>query len=94
MFFANRPLIFQKSINKITLFLLTLVSLGLSGCLNVQSNIALHSQGSWHGIAAIQLSSEFVQMMEEDSNEASADTADLDKFIQQAQKAADQDRSQ
>jgi hypothetical protein len=73
--------------------LVSLASLLLTGCVNVQTNIALHAQEQWHGIAAIQISKDFVQLMEQGNtsptqtteggtitSQFSADTQGLDEW--------------
>lgn len=72
----------------------SLVSLLLAGCLDVQANIALHSEGQWHGVTAIQIAPEFAKMMEEGNTgttDTSVDTQGLDEFLEKARQSAGRD---
>lgn len=70
--------------------LLAVVGLLLAGCVNVQSNMALYGQEQWSGVQAIQISSDFIQMMEQAKNDpnVTAETQGLDEWLTQAQNAA------
>jgi len=83
----------RKTLSRLSILTLAFAALLLTGCLSVQTNVALHGQGQWHGVQAITLSEDFVQLMESEggSSELTTDTEGLDEWLDQAQDAAAQD---
>lgn len=77
--------------SKLSILTVAFAALLLTGCISVQTNLALHGQGEWNGVQAITLSSDFVELMEEGeggTSEFSTETEELDELLQQAQNAA------
>jgi len=77
--------------SKLLILTVAFAALLLTGCISVQTNLALHGQGEWNGVQAITLSSDFVELMEEGeggTSEFSTETEELDELLEQAQNAA------
>lgn len=70
-----------------------LAGLMLAGCINAQTNVGIYGNEQWSGVTALQLSAEFVQMMEQaekDGGQTSMqmDSQEVDQWLAQAQQAA------
>lgn len=82
----------RKNLPQLSILLMAFAALLLTGCLSVQTNLALHGNGQWNGVQAITLAPEFVELMESEGNEAGADlsatTEEIDQWVEQAQSAA------
>ena len=77
----------------------------LTGCMSMQSNLVLYGEEQWSGVQAMQLSAEFVEMMEQGNtsstqstegggtftSETSIDTEGLDEWLANAQNVSDSD---
>jgi hypothetical protein len=70
---------------------LATLSLVLAGCINMQSNVALYGQEQWSGVQAMQISAEFMEMMEQAETDpnASVETEGLEDWLQQAESASE-----
>ncbi|HMQ53027.1 MAG TPA: hypothetical protein PKE64_27115 [Anaerolineae bacterium] len=80
---------FYLTRSRISAIVLSVIATLLAGCLNLQTNIALHGQDEWHGVMAMQFAPEFVEMMEQGDSQTSTDTAELEEMLAHAQSAAD-----
>jgi hypothetical protein len=95
----------NRYLPKASALLLGLMALLLSGCVYVQSNLAIYGDESWRGVQAIQLSAEFAEMMAEGNTsttetteegatlttETTIETEGLDEWLENAQNAANQE---
>ncbi len=88
----------KKLSKKLSVLALIITGLLLTGCINAQTNIALYGNEQWSGVQAIQISAEFVEMMEQgdsvstDGNvttTTSVDTEGIDEWLEQARQAAE-----
>ena len=81
------------------------VGIFLTGCMNMQTNLTLYGEEQWSGVQAMQLSPEFVEMMEQGdtsttettegggtiATETSVDTEGFDEWLENAQNLSDSD---
>ena len=81
----------HKTFSRLSILGTVAVSLLLTGCIGVQTNLAFYGEGQWTGVQAITISPEFVELMESegtDGGELTTETEGLDEWLQQAQGAA------
>lgn len=86
-----KQIINTKKFSRLSILGAVAVSMLLTGCIGVQTNLAFHGDGQWSGVQAITLSSEFVDLMESEGTDdggLTTETEDLDQWRQQAQDAA------
>ncbi len=88
-----------KYLPKMSILLFLLAALFLSGCIYVQSNVAIYGDEEWQGVQAMQLSAEFAELMEQGgtsttettedgatlTTETSVDTEGLDEWLANAE---------
>jgi len=103
-------ILISRKLQQINLFKLSnlgviVVGILLTGCMNMQSNLALYGEEQWSGVQAMQLSAEFVEMMEQGNtsstqsiegggtftSETSIDTEGLDEWLANAQNVSNSD---
>jgi hypothetical protein len=76
-----------RNFSRLSILAIAMLALLLTGCISVQTNVALHGNGSWNGVQAITLSPDFVELMESEGEDLSSDTEGLDEWLQEAQSA-------
>jgi hypothetical protein len=95
----------QVNLSKLSSLGLIVVGILLTGCMSMQSNLALYGEEQWSGVQAMQLSAEFVEMMEQGNTsstqttegggtfttETSIDTEGLDEWLANAQNVSNSD---
>ena len=103
-------ILISRKLQQINLFKLSslgviVVGILLTGCMSMQSNLALYGEEQWSGAQAMQLSAEFVEMMEQSNTsstqsiegggtfttETSIDTEGLDEWLANAQNVSNSD---
>jgi len=84
-------IIHSKKISRLSILVVVAVSLLLTGCIGVQTNLGLYGEGQWSGVQAITLSPELVKLRASegtDSGQLPISTEGLDKWLQHAQDMA------
>jgi hypothetical protein len=95
----------RRYLAKASALLFGLMALLLSGCVYVQSNVAIYGEEAWRGVQAIQLSAEFAEMMAQGNTsttettedgatlttETTVETEGLDEWLENAQNVANRE---